>query len=169
MNASEFSGPHPAPRPKGKPGTPMANPPLTPLIDVFLFLIIFFLLGCRFMQLEGTIPANLPNTGGVNGVAPRGVSLDPIRISLTPSADGGVLVRMGGIARPQELADMTGLYQALSDFRTRFGAGSDMEPRLVYIHPAAGVRWGAVADAFNQAVRAGFRQVGLTHSGAAAI
>ncbi|MCY2925146.1 MAG: biopolymer transporter ExbD, partial [Planctomycetota bacterium] len=86
MNASEFSGPHPAPRPKGKPGTPMANPPLTPLIDVFLFLIIFFLLGCRFMQLEGTIPANLPNTGGVNGVAPRGVSLDPIRISLTPSA-----------------------------------------------------------------------------------
>ena len=73
MNASEFSGPHPAPRPKGKPGTPMANPPLTPLIDVFLFLIIFFLLGCRFMQLEGTIPANLPNTGGVNGVAPRGV------------------------------------------------------------------------------------------------
>lgn len=166
MNTSDISGPDPVLRRKGKPGTPMATPPLTPLIDVFLFLIIFFLLGCKFMQFEGAIPANLPRTVVGDGDEAMPVPLDPIRVDLTSAIDGTVQIRLGGIARPQELADMAGLYRALSEFRSRFGIGGEQEARPVFIHPAAGVRWGAVSDAFNQAVRAGFREVGLTPSGA---
>ena len=77
---------------KRKAGTPMTNPPLTPLIDVFLFLIIFFLLGCKFAQFEGTIPANLPATQSGTGDSPNEIALDPIKVSLRPVGEDGVNV-----------------------------------------------------------------------------
>jgi biopolymer transport protein ExbD len=142
------------PKPPKRIGFGMGQPPLTALIDVFLFLIIFFLLSCQFHQSEGTIPANLPNLGGPEG----GLAPDPIRVGLSRQGDGVLIeVRQAG----RKLESMAALYEHLQSQSARYG------PTIpVLIQPRQGVRWGFVVDAFNQAVRAGFQKVGVAPSGA---
>jgi biopolymer transport protein ExbD len=143
-----------------KPGSGMGCPPLTALIDVFLFLIIYFLLSCQFHQSEGGIPANLPTAFGDG--PPAGIRPEPIRVRLTAAREG-VRIEVGNAgAKP---ADMTALYCFLRDTRARY-ADLAAENLPVVIAPREGVRWGCVVDAFNQAVRAGFREVGVAPSGA---
>jgi len=148
-----------------RPGRPtsMSQPPLTPLIDVFLFLIIFFLLSCQFHQAEGTIPANLPNTlPGGPGEGSAMIVPDPIRITLTPAGDEADTVLIDGDGRKMD--GMAGLFDYFQECRARYG-DSVLDLRPVMIKPRAGIRWGCVVDAFNQAVRAGFKQVGVAPSG----
>ena len=147
--------------------SPMRNPPLVPLIDIFLFLIIFFLLSCQFHQFEGTIRANLPSTlSGLNPGGAPSMRVDPIRVTLT-AAEGernGVKIEVG--ESRQRLDDMAALFTYLARTRARYGeAEADKLP--VIIRPLPGVRWGHVVDAFNQAVRAGLKEVGVapTHPG----
>jgi len=152
-------------RARKKAGTPMTNPPLTPLIDVFLFLIIFFLLSCQFHQYEGTIPANLPKTG--TGLEATGeVALQPVRVTLTPDGEKTVKIRMSGpvLGGARDVETMLDLYGNLADLRARHGAVAQGLKRPIIIHPVPGVRWGFVVDAFNQAVRAGFTEVGVAPS-----
>jgi biopolymer transport protein ExbD len=139
----------------------LPTPPLTPLIDVFLFLIVFFLLSCQFHQSEGTIPANLPSTlAGANQGAP-GIQVDPIRILLAPGGAESVMIEVG---QGQQVEDMPALYTLLRERKLRY---SSVGEQPVLIKPARGVRWGFVVDAFNQAVRAGYKEVGVAPAGGA--
>jgi biopolymer transport protein ExbD len=146
-------------------GSSMRNPPLTPLIDVFLFLIIFFLLACQFHAAEGTIPANLPALGKGNADEQNATKmLEQMVVRLTPIGDQGQAVQIeAGIAGFQECSDMEALYGALRQARSHYG--EDMSDQLpVVIKPIRGVRWGFVVDAFNQAVRGGYKEVGVAPS-----
>ncbi|MCY2931123.1 MAG: biopolymer transporter ExbD [Planctomycetota bacterium] len=155
---------------KVRAGTPMTNPPLTPLIDVFLFLIIFFLLGCKFAQFEGNIPANLPATGsGVDKTTEP--ALDPINISLRPVGTDGVKVSITidlptGTRTPETMLELCNL---LTEYGVKQKVvGSDVptgRKQPIFIHPDFGVQWGFVVDAFNQAVRAGYTEVGMCPTG----
>lgn len=157
-------------RKKGKAGTPMTNPPLTPLIDVFLFLIIFFLLGCKFAQYEGTIPANLPKTGsGVSEDAGE-IALPPIKILLQPADEAGdaITITLDGAMGKRAVDNMQDLCTLLSEWGQKHGVVGENVPKgrkqPIFIHPVRKVRWGSVVDAFNQAVRAGYTEVGVTPS-----
>ena len=155
---------------KVKAGTPMTNPPLTPLIDVFLFLIIFFLLGCKFAQFEGTIPANLPMTGSGPGDS-REFALDPIRVEIRPVGDDGINVSISlvGPAGNRTVENMQELCTVLRDYGIKHNVVGPNVPvgqkQPIFIHPDRGVRWGFVVNVFNQAVRAGYTEVGMTPSG----
>lgn len=155
---------------KVQAGTPMTNPPLTPLIDVFLFLIIFFLLGCKFAQYEGTIPANLPRTAsGLNDGTPE-IALAPIWITLEPADEQGnsVTITMSGPIPKGRVDGMRELCALLSEYGLKNKVVGDNVPKgrkqPIFIHPVQKVRWGFVVDAFNQAVRAGYTEVGVTPS-----
>ncbi|MCY2925147.1 MAG: biopolymer transporter ExbD [Planctomycetota bacterium] len=156
-------------RKKARAGTPMTNPPLTPLIDVFLFLIIFFLLGCKFAQYEGTIPANLPKTGSGLGESSE-IALPPIRIMLQPADEKGdtITIATDGAIGKRSVSDMQELCTILAEWGQKHGVvGKDVpkgRKQPIFIHPVLKVRWGFVVDAFNQAVRAGYTEVGVAPS-----
>jgi biopolymer transport protein ExbD len=151
-------------RQKPKVGKGMPQPPLTALIDVFLFMIIYFLLSCQFHQSEGTIPANLPSSLSGLGTGPT-FQGEPIRITLKPNPASGdsVIIEIGVTGRKP--ADMIELFKFLAGQRVKYGE-AETEKLPVVIKPLQGVRWGFVVDAFNQAVRAGFKEVGVAPSGA---
>ena len=156
---------------KVRAGTPMTNPPLTPLIDVFLFLIIFFLLGCKFAQFEGNIPANLPNTIAGTGEGDPEIALDPIRVDLRPAGEDGasVTISLQGPVGNRTVGTMQELCNLLTDYGVSHRVvGPDVpkgQKQPIFIHPDRGVHWGSVVDVFNQAVRAGYTEVGMCPSG----
>jgi biopolymer transport protein ExbD len=146
--------------------SPMTNPPLVPLIDIFLFLIIYFLLSCQFHQYEGTIPANLPSTlAGGPGEGPI-IRVDPLHVILTADSSGERVTIEIAETRTK-LEDMDALCKYLTDKRAKYGK-EEAEKLPIIIKPMQGVRWGHVVDAFNQAVRAGMKEVGVAPSLAAA-
>jgi biopolymer transport protein ExbD len=151
-------------RRKKRHSTSMSNPPLVPLIDVFLFLIIFFLLSCQFHQSEGTIPANLPSSlSGLNDGSGT-FKGEPIRVTLKPNPGDAQSVIIEIRDTGKKPSNMVELFTYLAGQRARYGGEQTEIP--VVIKPLQGVRWGFVVDAFNQAVRAGFKEVGVAPSGA---
>ena len=87
--------------------------------------------------------------------------VDPIRISLI-SAGEGVQIKVKDTGKTLE--DMPALFNFLRNKWVQYGATAALEVPIV-IRPQQQVRWGVVVDAFNQAVRAGFREVGVAPSG----
>lgn len=138
------------PRPKIK-----LQPPLIPMIDVTFLLLLYFILTTTFRMQEGQIPGTLPQTGGI--VAGQTVELKPIYIILRPTG----VDRLGciyeirgrgiGMDSPQQLYDTLGAWSE--------ALGTTEVP--VIIQPRSDVRWRYVVEAFNQAVRAKFKNIGF--------
>ena len=128
----------------------MLQPPLTPMIDVTFQLLIFFLLACQFRMAERQIQATLPDISGPQAAPP--LRLKPIYISLTPAGSEGVQYEIGRIRTTQDPLE---LHRVLKQLMDRYQ--SDEVP--VIIKPMGEVRWAYVVEAFNQAVRARFKNV----------
>lgn len=127
------------------------QPPLTPMIDVTFQLLLFFLLTMQFRQPEGQIPANLP--AGDAGKPAAAVLLDPIWIRLHPGDADGVEIEIDRYDLAIETwAD---LHNSLVGLREQLG--SNEIP--IVIKPYPGVSWEASLNAFNEALRAEFRNV----------
>jgi biopolymer transport protein ExbD len=137
------------------------QPPMTPMIDVVFQLLLFFLIACRFVEDEGQIRANLPDISGPQ--TSLVLQIDPINVLLHAfgKEGGGVMFSIRGKSvnwtTPEEL------FRYLDGMRQK----GDPEKQAVIIKPAGPVRWMHVVDAFNQAVRAQFKQIGLEASGGA--
>jgi len=142
-------------RGNGQPKKPM-QPPLTPMIDVTFQLLIFFLLACQFRYTEGQIQATLPAVAGPESIpSPK---VDPISVTLSPAGDGsGVLIEVAGAGTTGSATELHGM---LVQLRERF---SDEVP--VLIKPTSRVWWNHVVDAFNQAVRAKFKNIAFAPAG----
>ena len=143
---------------KARQTSPNMQPPMTPMIDCVFQLLLFFLLTCQFRVQEGQIKANLPNIAGPQ-MAPE-IPVEPLRINLTPqgSDNEGVVIDIVGNRSPSGMAELYGMLRELQD-----SGGPD---RPVIIKPLENVRWGHVVDAFNQAIRARYTNVGLAPAGA---
>ncbi len=131
------------------------QPPLTPMIDVVFQLLLFFLLACRFVQFEGQLRANLPNVSGPQIVQP--LKLEPIKVLLSPEGqrDENVVIQID-VQQGLVLRDVSKLYGELDHLREKF-----TEKAPVIIAPRGRVRWKYVVDAFNQAIRAKFKNIGF--------
>ena len=134
---------------------PKVQPPLIPMIDVTFLLLFYFMLATTFRLQEGQIPGRLPQSGGI--VSGYVVELKPINILLRPSGKdrlGCIYEIRGqgtGITSPSQL------YATLVAWRNAVGS---REIPLI-IQPRKDVRWRYVVEAFNQAVRAEFENIGF--------
>jgi len=145
---------HISPRKKREAPKPKMQPPMTPMIDVTFQLLLFFLLTMTFREAEGIIPGTLPG-GPVSGVDV--VDLEKIEISLRPAGEGCLYEIKGlnvGINSPAELYARLKARQA--------AIGSAEAP--VVIKPAPDIGWEFVVEAFNQAMRAEFKNIGFATS-----
>ena len=125
------------------------QPPMTPMIDVVFQLLLFFLLGCRFISAEGHVQANLPDGGC--GIA------EPLRIVLRSTGVDNAGVRVESSDLQLTAASLPAMHDRLKGLLQRPG----MAKRPVRFEPAGPVRWQHVVDAFNEARRAGCRSVSL--------
>ena len=140
-------------REQEKRHSPVAiRPPMTSMIDVVFLLLLFFLLACQFRADEGQITANLPCIN--DGPAPT-----PICVILRP-VESGVLIRVQH--SDVVLVDVAEFYEYLIQMKRRHDDEAGEVP--VYIKPVSGVQWDYVVDAFNQAVRAGYKRIGFAPS-----
>lgn len=137
------------PRPR-----PQLQPPMVPMIDVTFQLLLFFLLTMP-TRPEGQLPSALPQAG--LAAAQEVEELKPIRITLRPSGPdrSGCVYELSGEAVGLDSPEK--LYEALVARREAYG--SDEVP--VSIRARQDVRWRYVVEAFNQAMRARFKHVGL--------
>ncbi|MGC9455078.1 MAG: ExbD/TolR family protein [Phycisphaerae bacterium] len=135
------------------------QPPLTPMIDVTFLLLLYFILTANVSPEEGNIPGTLPRQSGV--AAEQEVPLKPIRVNVSPLGsqrqDAQYAIAGEGVSleSPQEL------YSRL--LGRRDALGTDEIP--IIIDPMGDVRWKFVLEAYNQAVRAKYKNVGFAPPG----
>jgi biopolymer transport protein ExbD len=117
---------------------------LTPLIDVVLLLLIFFMLSTRFID-EGRLQLRLPEAGA----EPEAVQVETVEIEIT--AQGGYQVNGRALANnsPETLAEAI----------TR-AAGSDRS-MPVTIRADARATHQSVVTAMDVAGRAGYRHINI--------
>ncbi len=142
-----------------KHGSVAIQPPLTPMIDIVFQLLLFFLLACQFRTAEGQIPANLPKVSGQKVTIK---ALDPIRIKLSAAGPKRMGVTIGIKGTNLTFASGNELYGYLKKIKDRYGDKEGKRP--VYILPLGDVHWGHVVNAFNQGIRAKYKNVGFAPS-----
>jgi biopolymer transport protein ExbD len=123
---------------------------IVPMLDILFMLLIFFLCFGLALAPEGALPAKLPAS---HGQAAGTMPLTPIEIHLSP-VGGGVQVQvrpLGG--QVTSMADLYDRMRALSESRD-FGVDAP-----VIILPGADVPMAVVADAYNAAFQAGFKEI----------
>jgi len=142
---------------------------MTPMIDVVFLLLVFFVCTVRFERNEVVYTLDLPQ---------RGRTADPLALQERP-----LVIRVGARTGDRVPIDVQadGLRERPTSFealaatltRTRRGAGPDaataglfVADHPVLIAPAGDCGWQDAVDAFNAAVRAGFRNISFARSGA---
>lgn len=118
---------------------------MTPMIDIIFNLLIFFIVGTRFAEVEGVLRSELPKAP--SGGATASIPLLPIRIRLAPdpATPDGCLIRIDNVTQiPRTFHDLAGLLEELKgDY---WGYDSDTP---VVIVAGDDVQWQHVVDAFN--------------------
>ena len=143
------------PRKKRVKNKPKMQPPLTPMIDVTFQLLLFFLLTFTFREAEGQIPGSLPKSGK-GGVSEIEKLEMPIRIKVSPAGEKHDKV----------------IFE-ISDFSFQANSGEDLGKVLLSRSKVGGtdvhviiecrndVQWRWVVEAFNQSVRAKYKNIGF--------
>ena len=142
-------------RPSRRRQKPKIQPPLTPMIDVTFQLLLFFLLTTTFRQAEGQIPGSLPRPPEHIRPELEMTIIKPIVLDLYMAPGGEVVFALPG--SPGGVREARELYDGLVALREAYG--SNEAP--VLIRPEDDVPWQYAVEAFNQAVRADFRNIGF--------
>ena len=140
---------------KGRHSGPFAmSVNLTPMIDVTFLLLIFFLVSTTFKRLEGLLPAELPQTRGVLDVTPLPISPIIVRLGAVEGLPDQVSIVIQHFA--DQPADFDALFAMLTGILERPGFDADTP---VVIQANGDVAWDHVVNAWNAAVRAGYRSI----------
>jgi biopolymer transport protein ExbD len=128
---------------------------LTPMIDVIFNLLIFFVVGTRFAEVEGLLASELP-AAPAQGVQ-AAIPLMPIRVRLAPDPAGsdGCLIRIDNTALvPRNFLDLREVLIKLKGEHTGF----ESDTPIVIIADEA-VQWQHVVNAFNAGKAAGYQSI----------
>lgn len=143
----------------GGTGGGKIQPPLTPMIDVTFLLLLYFILTANVNAEEGNIPGTLPRQAGV--ASEQEVPLKPLRVRLMPIGSRRQDAQYSIAGEGASLESPEQLYQRLVARRDALGT----EEIPVIIDPVGNVRWKFVLEAYNQAVRARYKNVGFAPPG----
>lgn len=116
---------------------------LTPMIDIVFLLIIFFMVGTQFTELERELDVQVPTVAEA-----RPLTAPPDKIVINISRDGTVLI--GGEAR-----DLDTLKDELTTARQRYSE------QAVLIRGDAGVEYQHVADVLSTCYSARIASVAM--------
>lgn len=141
----------PQKRKRKEPPAPKYAPNIIPLIDVLFMLLLYFLLSTRFRQMEGDIAGSLPGTQSSDKVAP-----DDLEITILPAGEGNTKARYEIARANLQMDSAEDLYAQLLRYTKEYNADTP-----VLIKPQGNVRWIFVVEAFNQSVRARFKNIGF--------
>lgn len=142
-------------RAKREPAPVRYQPNITPLIDVLFLLLLFFLLGTKFRQEEGQIPAQLPTIGAAASSAGGDLATN-LQINVNPAGENSLAARYEFNNSVRSTDDPQELYTLLK-------AQWNVRPECtILIKVQSNTRWEFAVEAFNQAARAGFKKIGFT-------
>jgi biopolymer transport protein ExbD len=153
------------------------QPPLTPMIDVTFLLLIFFLVAANF-RAEANIPGAIPQAEGPGRPGPipvfvivrqegaREKSKPVYVVKVTGENEIQVQEKAGQSYEQYRIAMAEALYQELDGIRKRFGEDQKVpaiiRPEVDYQSSGYSyVMWRYVVEAYNQARRAGFTEMGF--------
>ncbi len=125
------------------------GPNMTPMVDVVMVILIFFMASAVVMGPEWFVPARLPKT---DAVAPATAATPPPRVVLTLTRDGSATV-----------IDANGKRVALAQLAASLGSltQSRFEDAIILVQPAADVPYEDVVRVHAACSEAGYRKVGL--------
>ena len=124
---------------------------LVPMIDIVFLLLIFFLVGTRFITAEGVLPGRLPRQDAQQTLP---VPVPPIQINLAATnGDAPEITIAGRAARP---ADFEQLATMLAQIQREPGY-DDQTP--VVLQADEKLAWDHVVNAYNAAVRARYKNI----------
>jgi biopolymer transport protein ExbD len=134
------------------------GPNMTPMVDVVMVILIFFMASATFAGSEWFLKTAIPKQGAAE--APKGDQNDPFHLpparfelTLARGPDGRTVVSGPGFAglRPAELPARL----------KELAAGVGSEDLVLVIRPESGVPYGDVIRAHDAAAAAGIAKVGL--------
>lgn len=134
------------------------GPNMTPMVDVVMVILIFFMASATFAGAEWFLKAGIPKEGGAES-SKEAEGSDPL--ALPPARFEVMLVVEGGrtLARGQGVgeADMGSLPARLMEL----AKGVTTEEIVLIIRPEAGVPYADVIRAHDAAAQAGIKKVGV--------
>jgi biopolymer transport protein ExbD len=134
------------------------GPNMTPMVDVVMVILIFFMASATFAGAEWFLKAGIPKEGGTeSSKQPEGsdpLALPPARFEVTLVVEGGKTIARGqGVGE----SDMASLPARLIDL----AKGVTTEDVVLIIRPEAGVPYADVIRAHDAAAQAGIKKVGV--------
>ena len=132
----------------------VAQPNMTPMIDVVFNLLIFFLCTGSFNQPEGLLPSRLPKHHGV--AAGDEMPSSPIRIMLKQYGTGQDDYTIRIDRRTRQPNSFSELADDLRELRESPAFDGDSQ---VIVVADGEVRWDHLVNAFNAAVVARFKNI----------
>lgn len=125
------------------------GPNMTPMVDVVMVILIFFMASAVVLGPEWFVPARLPKT---DAVAPAAATTPPPRVVLTLTRDGSATVIDANGTRVQ-LGQLAGVLSSLTQSR--------LDDAIILVQPAADVPYEDVVRVHAACSEAGYRKVGL--------
>lgn len=147
------------------------GPNMTPMVDVVMVILVFFMVSAAFLGPEwllgSLVPRPAPVAGSGNtaqgpGQGPKNtdpLATPPVRFSIDlKKVPGGAGNGEQALATGGGLTDAP-IDQVIQAIKTKVG-GKSMGAVEVLIRPAEGVPWGAVVHTHELCTKAGFVRVG---------
>jgi len=130
---------------------------MTPMIDVTFQLLIFFLVTAQYIAPEGQLPGTVPK---IKIEKPDPTPPSPSQtIKLIASGEFGNDVTYEILETEQRYNDPDSLCDALRAYANT--VQGDKKFITVTIDPSYNACWGFVVEAYSQAVRAGYENIGM--------
>lgn len=125
---------------------------LVAAINVFFIVLSMFMVGTKFLPMEGALNSKLPEVGTGNG-GPQ-VVVAPIKLSVRQIPGSGDIEYNidGNVFR----LDKANFYKQMEEYHRRAGKGSATK---VYMNPNAMVPWDVVLNMYNTLQKIGYTDI----------
>jgi biopolymer transport protein ExbD len=134
------------------------GPNMTPMVDVVMVILIFFMASATFAGAEWFLKAGIPREGSAEaGKQPEGddpLALPPARFEISLAVENGRTIARGQGVGESDLSELPARL-------TQLAAGIPAEDIVLIIRPDAGVPYPDVIRAHDAAARAGIKKVGM--------